>query len=57
MIKVKDGYAKLIGTEYKGNGSRLLVTNGADVGYSSESIANNIVQRNANQHVFATYYQ
>lgn len=57
MIKVKDGYAKLIGTEYKGNGSRLLVTNGADVGYSSESIANNIVQRNANQHVFATYYR
>lgn len=57
MIKVKDGYAKLIGTEYKGNGSRLLVTNGADVGYSSESIANNIVQRNANQYVFATYYQ
>ena len=57
MIKVKDGYAKLIGTEYKGNGSRLLVTNGADVGYSSKSIANNIVQRNANQHVFATYYQ
>lgn len=57
MIKVKDGYAKLIGTEYKGDGSRLLVTNGADVGYSSESIANNIVQRNANQHVFATYYQ
>lgn len=57
MIKVKDGYAKLIGTEYKGNGSRLLVTNGGDVGYSSESIANNIVQRNANQHVFATYYQ
>lgn len=57
MIKVKDGYAKLIGTEYKGNGSRLLVTNGGDVGYSSESIASNIVQRNANQHVFATYYQ
>ena len=30
MIKVKDGYAKLIGTTYSGSASRVLLSNGED---------------------------
>lgn len=30
MIKVKDGYAKLIGTTYSGSVSRVLLSNGGD---------------------------
>lgn len=57
MIRTKDGYAKLISTYYNGQGSRLLASNGGDVGYSSENIVNNIVQRNASGHIYANYYQ
>lgn len=33
MIKVKDGYAKLIGTSYKGDISQVLLSNGGTIGY------------------------
>ena len=32
MIKVKDGYAKLIGTTYTGTADRVLLSNGGDFG-------------------------
>jgi len=35
MIKVKDGYAKLIGTTYLGSADRVLLSNGGDTTISS----------------------
>lgn len=56
MIKVKDGYAKLIGTTYQGSATQVLLSNGRDLEYSASSKASTLVQRNANQHIYATYF-
>lgn len=56
MIKVKDGYAKLIGTTYQGSATQVLLSNGGDLEYSASSKASTLVQRNANQHIYATYF-
>lgn len=56
MIKVKDGYGKLIGTTYQGSATQVLLSNGGNLEFSSETKANTLVQRNANQHVYATYF-
>lgn len=56
MIKVKDGYGKLIGTTYKGSATQVLLSNGGNLEFSSGTKANTLVQRNANQHVYATYF-
>ena len=47
MIKVKDGYGKLIGTEYKGSAIHVLLSNGGNLGYAIISEASSLVQRNA----------
>lgn len=47
MIKVKDGYGKLIDTAYLGSESKILKSDGGDVGYSTTSSASTLVQRNA----------
>ena len=47
MIKVKDGYAKLIGTTYLGSADRVLLSNGGDIEKAVASTANTLVQRNA----------
>lgn len=56
MIKVKDGYGKLIGTTYKGSATQVLLSNGGNLEFSSETKANTLVQRNASQHIYATYF-
>lgn len=56
MIKVKDGYAKLIGTTYQGSTTQVLLSNGGDLEYSASSKASTLVQRNASQHIYATYF-
>lgn len=56
MIKVKDGYSKLIGTTYKGSATQVLLSNGGNLEFSSETKANTLVQRNASQHIYATYF-
>lgn len=56
MIKVKDGYAKLIGTTYQGSATQVLLGNGGDLEYSASSKASTLVQRNASQHIYATYF-
>lgn len=56
MIKVKDGYAKLIGTTYQGSATQVLLSNGEDLEYSASSKASTLVQRNASQHIYATYF-
>lgn len=56
MIKVKDGYAKLIRTTYQGSATQVLLSNGGDLEYSASSKASTLVQRNANQHIYATYF-
>lgn len=56
MIKVKDGYAKLIGTTYRGSATQVLLSNGGDLKYSASSKASTLVQRNASQHIYATYF-
>lgn len=56
MIKVKDGYAKLIGTTYQGSATQVLLSNGGNLELSSETKANTLVQRNASQHIYATYF-
>lgn len=56
MIKVKDGYAKLIGTTYQGSATQVLLSNGGDLKYSASSKASTLVQRNASQHIYATYF-
>lgn len=56
MIKVKDGYAKLIGTTYQGSATQVLLSNGGYLEYSASSKASTLVQRNASQHIYATYF-
>ena len=56
MIKVKDGYAKLIGTTYQGSATQVLLSNGGDLKYSASSKASTLVQRNASQYIYATYF-
>lgn len=56
MIKVKDGYTKLIGTTYQGSATQVLLSNGGDLEYSASSKASTLVQRNASQHIYATYF-
>lgn len=56
MIKIKDGYAKLIGTTYQGSATQVLLSNGGDLEYSASSKASTLVQRNASQHIYATYF-
>lgn len=56
MIKVKDGYGKLIGTTYQGSDTQVLLSNGGNLELSSETKANTLVQRNASQHIYATYF-
>ena len=56
MIKVKDGYAKLIGTTYQGSATQVLLSNGGDLEYSASSKASTLVRRNASQHIYATYF-
>lgn len=56
MIKVKDGYAKLIGTTYQGSATQVLLSNGGALEYSASSKASTLVQRNASQHIYATYF-
>lgn len=47
MIKVKDGYGKLVGDSYNGNANVMLVSDGSDVEKSITSKANTLVERNA----------
>lgn len=56
MIKVKDGYGKLIGTTYQGSATQVLLSNGGNLEFSSGTKANTLVQRNASQHIYATYF-
>ena len=56
MIKVKDGYGKLIGSTYHGSAAQVLLSNGGNLEFSSETKANTLVQRNASQHIYATYF-
>ena len=56
MIKVKDGYGKLIGTTYQGSASQVLLSNGGSLEYTSSTKASTLVQRNGNQHIYATYF-
>lgn len=56
MIKVKDGYGKLIGTACLGSATQVLLSNGGNLELSSETKANTLVQRNASQHIYATYF-
>lgn len=56
MIKVKDGYGKLIGTTYQGSAAQVLLSNGGNLEFSSKTKANTLVQRNASQHIYATYF-
>lgn len=48
MMKLKDGYKKLIGTTYTGSSDQILLSDGGNIQYTTESTANTIVQRNAN---------
>lgn len=43
MIKVKDGYAKLIGTTYSGSADRVLLSNGEDKAISDFAAASGVV--------------
>ena len=56
MIKVKDGYAKLIGTTYQGSATQVLLSNGGNLEFSSATKANTLVQRTASQYIYATYF-
>lgn len=56
MIKVKDGYGKLIGTTYQGSATQVLLSNGGNLELSSGTKANTLVQRTASQHIYATYF-
>lgn len=47
MIKVRDGYGKLIGSNYNGNIAHVLLSNGGDLQYAVGSTASTLVQRNA----------
>ena len=47
MIKVRDGYGKLIGSDYNGNIAHVLLSNGGNLQYAIGSTASTLVQRNA----------
>lgn len=47
MIKVRDGYGKLIGSDYKGNIAYVLLSNGGNLQYAVDSTADTLVQRNS----------
>lgn len=47
MIKVRDGYGKLIGSDYNGNIAHVLLSNGGNLQYAVGSTASTLVQRNA----------
>lgn len=47
MIKVRDGYGKLIGSNYNGNIAHVLLSNGGNLEYAVGSTASTLVQRNA----------
>ena len=55
MIKVKDGYAKLIGTTASGSASRVLLSNGGDFGLHTgrNNEANKIVRTDASGYIQA----
>ena len=55
MIKVKDGYAKLIGTTVSGSASRVLLSNGSDFGLHTgrNNEANKIVRTDASGYIQA----
>lgn len=55
MIKVKDGYAKLIGTTYTGTADRVLLSNGGDFGLHTgrNNEANKIVRTDASGYIQA----
>lgn len=55
MIKVKDGYAKLIGTTYNGTADRVLLSNGGDFGLHTgrNNEANKIVRTDASGYIQA----
>lgn len=55
MIKVKDGYAKLIGTTYAGTADRVLLSNGSDFGLHTgrNNEANKIVRTDASGYIQA----
>ncbi len=55
MIKVKDGYVKLIGTTFRGAANHVLLSNGADLEYSKTSKANTLVQRDNGQGIVSAY--
>ena len=46
MIKVRDGYGKLIGSNYNGNIAHVLLSNGGNLQYAVGSTASTLVQRN-----------
>ena len=54
MIKVKDGYAKLFGTAYNGSSSRVLLSNGSDIGKDVNSTASTLVERNASGQIVSS---
>lgn len=56
MIKVKDGYAKLIGTTYQGSPIHVLLSDGGYLEYSKVNKENTLVLRDENKNVYATYY-
>lgn len=55
MIKVKDGYAKLIGTTYAGSSERVLLSNGGDFGLHTgrNNEANKLVRTDASGYIQA----
>ena len=55
MIKVKDGYAKLIGTTYAGSPERVLLSNGGDFGLHTgrNNEANKLVRTDASGYIQA----
>lgn len=55
MIKVKDGYAKLIGTTYAGSSERVLLSNGGDFGLHTDrnNEANKLVRTDASGYIQA----
>ena len=55
MIKVKDGYAKLIGTTYSGSADRVLLSNGGDFGLHTgrNNEVNKIVRTDASGYIQA----
>lgn len=54
MIKVKDGYGKLIGSSYNGDISQILLSNGGNIGYDIFSTTQTIVQRNSDGQIEST---